>query len=204
MVKKRFRKPVPVTITIIQSKMSSYRDDEDMDGRDSENESKYDDNSYDFLKMNDQEVCPTQADYDRFKQQWNEERRKLKAVREKLESDKKKRLVNKKIICIRKLPSKMRLPEVKEAMMQHTLREKMVCNLKIIDASILPDGVIVGRVMKQAGVRTDEDRKNYRRHFELAITKTIGEFRNNYIRKLRNTFMGKRDDLTVWFCTKSF
>eukprot|EP00527_Entomoneis_sp_CCMP2396_P008508 CAMPEP_0198148732 /NCGR_PEP_ID=MMETSP1443-20131203/43025_1 /TAXON_ID=186043 /ORGANISM="Entomoneis sp., Strain CCMP2396" /LENGTH=41 /DNA_ID= /DNA_START= /DNA_END= /DNA_ORIENTATION= len=41
--------------------MSSYRDDEDMDGRDSENESKYDDNSYDFLKMNDQEVCPTQA-----------------------------------------------------------------------------------------------------------------------------------------------
>ena len=67
----------------------------------------------------------------------------------------------------------MRLPEVKEAMMLHILREKMFCNLKIVDATILQDGVIVGRVMKQVGVRMDDDKKNYRRHFELAITKKM-------------------------------
>ena len=65
------------------------------------------------------EVCPTWADYDRFKQWWNEERNKLKAVREKLESGKRKRSAAKKIICIKKLPVTMTLPEVKEAMMLH-------------------------------------------------------------------------------------
>ena len=90
----------------------------------------------------------------------------------------------------------MRLHEVKEAMMLHILREKMFCSLKIVDAAILRDGVIVGRVMKQVGVRTEDDKKNYRRHFELAINKKIGEFRHNSIRMLQNRFMGKRDDLT--------
>ena len=83
--------------------------------------------------------------------------------------------------------------------MLHMLKEKMFCTLKIIDASILEDGVIVGRAMKLVGVTTDDDKKNYRRHFELAIAKKIGEFRNNSIRMLRNTFMGKRGDLTGKF-----
>ena len=83
--------------------------------------------------------------------------------------------------------------------MLHSLREKLFCSVKIVDSAILSDGVIVKRVMDQVGVQTEEDRKNYRRHVELAVSKKIGEFRNNSIRKLRKTFMGSRNDLTGEF-----
>ena len=72
----------------------------------------------------------------------------------------------------------------------------MFCSVKIVDAAILSDGVIVKRVMDQVGIQTEEERKNYRRHVELAVSKKIREFRNNSIRKLRKTFMGSRNDLT--------
>ena len=101
MVKKIFVKTVPSTITIIRGKMSGDHEDEDMSSHGSENESKSDNDSDDFRKMNDPEACPTQTDYDRFKKQWNEERKKLKAVSEKLENGKNKRSATKKIICIK-------------------------------------------------------------------------------------------------------
>jgi hypothetical protein len=56
--------------------------------------------------MSGPEVCPTQEDYNRYKKQWNEERMRVKAVINKLENEKRKRSVSKKIICIRKLPRK--------------------------------------------------------------------------------------------------
>jgi hypothetical protein len=185
--------------------MTSEIEDNEMGyhSNDSE-ESKSDNESTEFLKMNDPDVCPTQENYNQFKKQWNDERRRLKTVREKLENEKKKRSVSKKIIYINKLPSKMRLPAVKEAMMLYILREKIFCNVKIVDATILRDGRIVKRVMKQVGVNKEEDKINYRRHFELAITKKIGEFRSNSIRKLRKTYMGKRDDLTGKCCVHTF
>jgi hypothetical protein len=190
---------IPESITFQKYIMSSDSDEEDRVNEDDSNESRSDDESNKFRHRNDPEACPTQADYDRFKKQWNDERHKLKVIREKLENQKKKRAATKKVLCIRKLPEKMRLPLAKEAMLLHTLREKMFCSVKIVDASILSDGVIVSRVMRQVGVKTDEDKKNYRRHFELAIAKKIGEFRSNSIRKLRKTFMGERNDLTGEF-----
>ena len=99
MVKKSTQNTVPTKITIHWSEMSSNRDGEKSDfDDDSEGESKSDNDSNDFQKMNDRECCPTQAEYDRFKRQWNEERRRLKATREKLEREKGKRTVTKKII----------------------------------------------------------------------------------------------------------
>ena len=76
------------------------------------------------------------------------------------------------------------------------LREKIFCCVKIVDSTILRDGIIVKRVMHSVGIEADEDKINYRRHVELAVSKKIGEFRNNSIRKLRKTYMGRRNDIT--------
>jgi hypothetical protein len=190
-----FENLVPDSIIIQHLDMTS-EDDDELEEDQSLDESNSDDESDDVLKRNDSEVCPSKEDYDRFKQKWNDERKKLAVVRKKLEIAKKKRAGAKKIISIKKLPGKMRLPLAKEAMMLLTLKEKIFCSVKIVDAEILKDGIIVKRVMKQAGVRAEDDKKNYRRHFELAITKKIGEFRSNSIRKIRKTFMGERNDLT--------
>ena len=104
MSKESIQNTVPTKITINWGNMSSNRDPEKSDFYESDDESKSDDDSNDFQKMNDRDCCPTQAAYEQFKRQWNEERSRLKAVREKLEREKGKRSVTKKIICIKKLP----------------------------------------------------------------------------------------------------
>ena len=166
------------------------------DSESSDDESRSGDDSRELGKNSTLEDCPTQEEYNQFKEQWNKEHERRKAVTARLEIEKRKRSATKKVTHIKKLPSNMRLPMAQEAMMLHALRETLFCNVKIVDSSILSDGVIVKRVMHQVGVQTEEDKKNYRRHVELAVSKKIGEFRNNSIRKLRKTFMGSRNDLT--------
>lgn len=175
--------------------------DEDDDVTSASDSEEEEENEEEFLRRTDKDVCPTKEQFEKLKQLWqrdkNRQRKKMKALQDKLNG--KTKVIErktKKVISIKMLSSKMRLPEAKEAVMLNVLREKIFPGLKIVDSNLVKDGKIVDRVMKLVGINIEVDRDNYRRHVELAIAQKLGEFRNNSIRKIRKTFIGKRDRLT--------
>jgi hypothetical protein len=179
-------------------------DSEELSEGEEQDDSELDDeSSKDFMMMNDPETCPSRETFDQLRALWKKDREKQKKrlvqLKEKIKKGgklKKKVERVKKVTQVKQLTSTARLPPAKEAIMLHILREKMFCTLKIVDNSILKDGKLVTRLMNLVGITVEKEKKNYFRHLELAISKKIGEFRNNSIRKLRKTFLGLRDELT--------
>jgi hypothetical protein len=191
--------------SIIESNMSDDNSDsiQSSDDEDQDDSELDDESSKEFRLMNDPENCPTKETFDKLRALWKEDREKQKRRVEDLKkrikyggniSNKVER--KKKVTQVKNLSDTARLPPAKEAMMLHILRDKMFCTLKIVDRSILKDGKLVTRLMKLVGITMEKERKCYYRHLELAISKKIGEFRSNSIRKLRKTFLGMRDELT--------